>query len=199
MRKIDITNQVFGRLTVLSEAIGHSQKQRHWKCQCSCGKEVIVYGGHLKDGHTKSCGCLQIEVTSARGRTNTWCRLPKGEAASNDLYSNYKRHAKDKKREFSITKEEFRETTQENCHYCGKEPSNVYIKTNKARYTRTGQENYRMVYNGIDRVDSSRGYSKDNIVACCKVCNIAKHSMTEQEFYNWISRTYAHLKSTGKI
>lgn len=39
--------------------------------------------------------------------------------------------------------------------------------------------------NGIDRVDSSKGYTVENSVACCKYCNTAKNTMTESEFYTW--------------
>lgn len=31
----------------------------YWICQCDCGNEVIVYGGHLANGHTKTCGCIR--------------------------------------------------------------------------------------------------------------------------------------------
>ena len=30
-----------------------------WECLCSCGNMVIVSGKKLKNGNTKSCGCLQ--------------------------------------------------------------------------------------------------------------------------------------------
>jgi hypothetical protein len=30
----------------------------YWNCDCECGGKAIVYGGHLKSGHTQSCGCL---------------------------------------------------------------------------------------------------------------------------------------------
>ena len=35
-----------------------------WKCVCDCGNEVIVNAHSLKDGKTKSCGCLNTEVRS---------------------------------------------------------------------------------------------------------------------------------------
>ena len=37
-------------------------------------------------------------------------------------------------------------------------------------------------YNGIDRLDSSLGYTKDNIVTCCKICNYAKNKMKFEDF-----------------
>ena len=51
----------FGRLTVLEYS--HKDGKRHfWKCSCSCDdKEVIVEGGLLRSGRTKSCGCIKVE------------------------------------------------------------------------------------------------------------------------------------------
>lgn len=51
--RIDLTGQVFGDLTV----IGYKQDIHKWTCRCSCGKELDVYGQHLRIGDTKSCGC----------------------------------------------------------------------------------------------------------------------------------------------
>lgn len=50
----DRTNIKYGKLTAI-EYVGNSK----WRCICDCGKEKIVYGGHLESGHTKSCGCFR--------------------------------------------------------------------------------------------------------------------------------------------
>lgn len=57
---IEMTGKVFGNLTVI-ECAGKPQGKKtfHWKCKCSCGKEVIVDGAALRSGNTKSCGCLR--------------------------------------------------------------------------------------------------------------------------------------------
>lgn len=54
MRFKDRTNIKYGKLTAI-EYLGKSM----WKCKCECGNEIIVYGGHLESGHTKSCGCFR--------------------------------------------------------------------------------------------------------------------------------------------
>lgn len=66
----DITGQKFGRLTVLrlAERKGHSIL---WLCRCDCGKEKVTPGGSLRNGFTKSCGCLNSEIVKAR---NALCR-----------------------------------------------------------------------------------------------------------------------------
>lgn len=67
-RGIDLTNQVFGYLTVLEldkeATLQHrtkTNKKLYWKCKCKCGKNVSVEGTSLRNGNTKSCGCLQKE------------------------------------------------------------------------------------------------------------------------------------------
>ena len=55
-QRLDLTGQQFGMLTVLgpAEDIG---SMTAWRCRCECGKETVVMTGHLRDGHTTSCGC----------------------------------------------------------------------------------------------------------------------------------------------
>ena len=52
-------------------------------------------------------------------------------------------------------------------------------------------------HNGIDRVDSSKGYTIDNVVPCCSACNYAKHEMSVSEFKEYITRVYNHLILEG--
>ena len=58
-RKIDLTGQKFGRLTVIEEAGRDKSRNIKWMCVCECGKETIVRGSNLKNGGTQSCGCLR--------------------------------------------------------------------------------------------------------------------------------------------
>ena len=58
---IDLLGQRFGRLTVIERMPNNQRRQAVWKCICDCGKEVIVEAGHLRSGHTQSCGCYGRE------------------------------------------------------------------------------------------------------------------------------------------
>lgn len=61
MKIDDLTNCVFGKLTVISRAenIG---KRVAWNCICECGNKKVVSATNLKSGNVKSCGCLKKEV-----------------------------------------------------------------------------------------------------------------------------------------
>lgn len=56
---IDLTGRVFGRLTVIARCRSAANGMSRWLCRCECGEETTVFGRHLRDGHTQSCGCLQ--------------------------------------------------------------------------------------------------------------------------------------------
>lgn len=55
-KKLDLTGQRFGKLTVLrpAENIG---SRTAWLCRCDCGQETVVRTFHLRCGHTRTCGC----------------------------------------------------------------------------------------------------------------------------------------------
>lgn len=60
MRKLDLTNQVFTKLTAL-EVVGKNKYNTFlWKCQCECGNTKVVPTNYLTTGGTKSCGCYRL-------------------------------------------------------------------------------------------------------------------------------------------
>lgn len=76
---IDIVGHRFGRLVALER-----QPKSKWRCRCDCGGESSVVITSLRKGHTRSCGCLKVEVTVRRSRThgksrsrlyNIWCLM----------------------------------------------------------------------------------------------------------------------------
>lgn len=66
----DLTGMVFGKLTVIEQAEDYiapsGQHFAKWLCECSCKKHtrLVVSGNNLKNGHTKSCGCIQENDTN---------------------------------------------------------------------------------------------------------------------------------------
>lgn len=64
-RALELTNQKFERLTVISRAENSKQGQTRWNCVCDCGNESTVAGTSIIKGLTKSCGCLNKEKIGA--------------------------------------------------------------------------------------------------------------------------------------
>ena len=53
-RRVDLTGQQFGSLTVL-HAVENIGGRTAWLCRCGCGREVTVKTAHLRGGHVKTC------------------------------------------------------------------------------------------------------------------------------------------------
>lgn len=71
MMRLDLTGQTYGQLTVIS----YTQNCR-WLCRCTCGELTTVAAGHIRSGHTVSCGCRQKSSRLTHGATLGRKRLP---------------------------------------------------------------------------------------------------------------------------
>lgn len=62
MKRIDLTGEKFGLLTVI-EKCGKDKNGKNvlWLCSCECGGQTTATTGHLRSGHTQSCGCRRAE------------------------------------------------------------------------------------------------------------------------------------------
>lgn len=156
--------QRFGQLFVTERT--EEKKYRKWlyRCVCDCGTEKLIVISQLTSAKTQSCGCL-------RGG-----RLPTGEAGFNYLLHEYRGGAKGRGYDFTLTSEQFRVLTQQECRYCGAPP----LKETRNQRAKTGHSIY--LYNGIDRVDNTQGYTPENCVTCCHRCNVAKGTLVHDDF-----------------
>jgi hypothetical protein len=186
---IDLTGQLFGRLLVLEQVerpAKYKNKSTYWLCECQCENKTlkIVIQSALRNGTTRSCGCLTREVQRKR------LSKQDGEASFNTVFGSYINSAKVRGLCFELTKDDFRKITRSNCYYCNRIPETIQKnKNNCGDY----------IYNGIDRLDNDEGYTLDNSVPCCIDCNISKFTRTEEEFIEWIEKVYSNLLKKGKI
>jgi 5-methylcytosine-specific restriction endonuclease McrA len=102
----------------------------------------------------------------------------------------YRRHCKDKKREWKISDAQFKKIAGMPCFYCGTKPERI-----KKSPHNTGD----FVYNGLDRKDSTKGYTISNVVPCCRSCNLSKNDMTISEFAEWVRRVSAMSQQWGTL
>lgn len=171
----DITGQTFNYLTVI-KLLGKSEKARStiWEAQCICGKITQASRTILILGQKKSCGCK-------RG-------LEKGEAALNRVIEQYTRRAKKERNiEFTLSKEEFKNIVSKNCIYCNIIPQQI---------SRPGGERNtgNFLYNGIDRINNSKGYILENCVPCCGICNSIKGKyLTQDDMFTLIESRKKNL------
>lgn len=71
----DLSGRRFGRLFVLARhsEIGEPVK---WLCQCDCGSETVIWASALATGSTRSCGCLNADITVRRSTKHDLCYTP---------------------------------------------------------------------------------------------------------------------------
>jgi hypothetical protein len=70
-KAFNLLGEKFGRLTVIARVSNYKNGAARWHCCCECGGETFVSSANLRGG-TKSCGCLQVEVSIAlRRRRNS--------------------------------------------------------------------------------------------------------------------------------
>lgn len=70
---IDLTGEAFGRWKVLRRSENRKYEnsiKTMWECVCECGNKKIVMGEKLKNGKSRSCGCLNIEMIKERSITH---------------------------------------------------------------------------------------------------------------------------------
>ncbi len=71
IKDCDIIGVRYGRLTVITEShkvLSGSLYRRRFICQCDCGNRVTVFLHNLREGATRSCGCLVGDRRRERAR-----------------------------------------------------------------------------------------------------------------------------------
>jgi 5-methylcytosine-specific restriction endonuclease McrA len=109
------------------------------------------------------------------------------------------------KGEDNLSFEEFLKLSQLPCFYCGETCSTSANKFKCIKKgSRTSASDYAkkagtFKYNGLDRMDNAKGHSLDNVVPCCKTCNLSKGSMSQEEFIVFIAKVASHLVNAGLL
>jgi hypothetical protein len=180
------TGKKYGILTVLEklDKTAYNGKSRVYLCKCECGNFKEVPTACFSS--VKSCGCLfeaqkkkmgDVAKISAIKRT-----LPNKQSTINSIITVYKRSASKRGYEYNLTDDQFKSLIFKDCYYCGCSPNQLKSNSNR--------EDSKLMTNGIDRLDNTIGYTQENCVTCCKVCNRAKDTMELGVFLDWVSRVY---------
>lgn len=173
--------QRFSRLVIIELDHVDNRHRKFFKCRCDCGTIKTIQGSLMSSGNTQSCGCYQSELKKSR-------RIPNNHGEVTAVILGYQRHALARGLDFLLTRADVIEIITGNCHYCGQPPSNRKTTKNSI---------LPFLYSGIDRIDSKKDYTRDNVVPCCKICNNAKSDLTLDEFKGWISRLKAMAQQWG--
>lgn len=160
----------YGNLTVVSYIKNPKAPSKSIiECICDCGNTTNRCYADLNKTKSPSCGCNRS--------------LPDQTAHKNLVFYHYKKRAKKYNVEFLIDRKTFENLISKNCFYCSVPPSNRISESNPNPF----------YYNGLDRVDNTKGYTSENCVPCCKVCNIAKNDRSYTQYIEWIKTSYKVL------
>jgi hypothetical protein len=165
----NITGRCFGLLTVIGPAgVCTDNGTPYWECRCACGKGSLATYKQLYMGVAAHCGGHD----DAKPEED-----PHADAALLSAFESYKYGAAQRDLPWELTLDDFKVLTQQECYYCGDPPSN---KRKVFGYT--------YVYSGIDRMDNKRGYTAENCVASCKICNFMKRTMKKHDFIKQVKK-----------
>jgi len=160
-------------------------REYQWNCICDCGNEAIRVGSSLRTGKTLSCGC-NLNTEEANRKKGLAQRV--SDAALKKRFRSYRDSAPKRKLGFDLSFEQTRELLLSPCFYCGGPPSQI----SKTLYET-------VLVGGIDRIDNSKGYTKENVVPCCKVCNYMKRALSHKEFLQHIEKISSFQKVGGDL
>lgn len=182
-RGVDLSGKRFGRWVVLDRVKRVAKKGDSWlwNCICDCGNEKTVSSRQLIVGSSKSCGCLRKEVYK-EPKFNRRIGTDR-EATIRKLRKQYERAAAKRCLSWELSNIQFEEIIGRPCSYCGEPPKTM-------RSHRKFGSNVRA--NGIDRVDSSKGYSLDNCLPSCFDCNHSKSDDSLEDFLAHAKRIAIH-------
>jgi hypothetical protein len=167
----NLTGNTFGKLTALYTLTREVGERRFWMCRCECGVEKLIKAHNLTSGETNSCGCAKLASSRANiGIAHS--KAVKEGSAFRHLLAMYKNNAKTRGFIWELTAEKFKELTSSPCYYTGTVPSSIVKAQSGEVYT----------YNGIDRLDNTKGYTLENSVACCGEVNMMKKALSKENF-----------------
>lgn len=154
---IDLTGKTFGRYKVLFPVSKDSRGVLHWMCECSCGNKKAVDGCSLRRGAVVSCGCYHKELSTTHGKHNTREYV---------LWLSCKARAREKCLDFDLEIEDI--VIPDTCPCLG-----IEIIPGETG----GMDNCP----SVDRIDPSKGYTKDNIWVISYRANRIKNDATINE------------------
>jgi hypothetical protein len=163
---------IINNITLL-DYVSSTNGKKYYNTICNnCNKESTRRVDQIKIGKGGCRYCKDLNKKSSI------------KSVINNLYLAYKNSAKQRKIDFTLTREDFINIIENNCYYCNDEPKES-LTSKRRNFTK---EKY--LHNGIDRKDNSVGYTIDNTLPCCSMCNYMKGKYNIDDFLNKIKKIY---------
>jgi hypothetical protein len=174
--KIDLIGKKFGHLTVVKEIEDRQKTHIKYECVCDCGKSHNVLGHHLRKMSITNCGCIKTIGKNHHQWTGS------GEISGGFWYE-IKRNASGEKggrriKEVTITIDQAWALFLKQDRKCALTGLPLHFP-----------EKWKGDYNAsLDRIDSDKDYSIDNVQWVHKHVNIMKNKFSENYFIDMCKR-----------
>lgn len=164
--KVDLTNKVFNRLTVISLNVIRSKNHKYWNCLCSCGNNTTASSNALLSGRTQSCGCLKQD------RFKKY-RISKGYDPNTPMQK-VKTYLRGK----ILGKTKLKANYNNTCQLCKVVYSNVSLQ----------------IHHIIPMTTNEAIYNKpENLIPLCKKCHYIAHNNNWQQIDEHIQKKLAAI------
>lgn len=163
-KETKLQGREFGKLKVieLDKVISHHS---YYVCICKCGQRKTISGTSLVSGKVQSCGCVRFLNTNYKHITG-------------NEFSSIRTRARLRNKEFSITIDDIDRLYEKQNGKCILTGVNIVFNTCK----KLGTAKIIRGNASVDRKDSSKGYTIENIQLVDKDINIAKQSKSDEDF-----------------
>jgi hypothetical protein len=158
---------------------------------CDCGKERVFWKKSAVK-RQKSCGCGIDKNNLTAQQRRSW----------NFRIQGYKQGAKKRGYVWDLTFEDFVVVASQPCSFCGEPPRDWECFSNAPSVRKDSPLAKTALYvikiSGIDRLDNTQGYTKENSVPCCIYCNRAKSDLSFSDFKNHVEKMHQWLSQNLK-
>jgi hypothetical protein len=148
---------------------------KHCSEECSQHKKPKILSAEEKAVAEQKKEATRIKQGKIRAKPNSG-------AARHRVFRYCSGKAQERGIDFELTEEDVLALVVQPCVYCNVETSRLI----GSRSEHTPEASF--ACNGIDRIDSSKGYSAGNVVPCCSDCNHGKQKLSVSEFILWARR-----------
>lgn len=162
-RTKDLTNLIFNKLKVLNYSHKNEKGNYIWKCQCNCGNYRYVSSYELTKNKVKSCGCDDSQ--KKKGKTNP--RWKGYEEISGHYWCQLKQNAKVRNLKVEIVLQDI---------------WNLFLKQNRKCIMSGLDISFIKKTASVDRIDSEKDYTLDNIQIVHKDINRIKQYFSKNRF-----------------
>lgn len=184
----------FNHWTIIHFSHKNKYGSKHWRCVCDCGNYATVQESSLINDGSKSCGCYQKEIASQTHLGSKSKRWTGYGDVSGRLWDTIKTGAKKRNLEFDISIEYIWELFKKQNGKCALTGMDITLIS--YLYDENSRKKTKLLTTAsLDRIDSKRGYTKDNVWWVHKHINVMKNAYNFKEFVSYCIMVARHCKN----